>query len=418
MMLGLNKALQAMPAAVACCMVLNPRWSTLPLAIWFLLVVAFEAVNGFRFGSPWMERRSLPSAFQWFGGGSVLLYALMAMGLGWTENSEAGWFALEVKFSLLLIPLLMLHHWKRQGRAGLKWVPFSMAGGLVAFMILRLTIAGFSGDPDMWRYDGLAGPFHPTYMGLYLVMMPVLLARDWRFYGVILALSGLFVGMLASKAGWIVAALLWGGMIALNKDGRRVRPMGVAVGLAGVFIGSWLGDGGRWSEFARFVSSEVVSQPISQTEVEVEPLLREQAMPAKTGSSAGRMQAWQASVDVLLKTPLGVGTGDVTDALCEEYRKSGSAYALQKRMNPHSAWLQLAVSHGWMGLVFILFWWSGVVVLAFRTQNVLLLVWSIAWALNGTIESLLELQQGVVPTVLLCCVFALRDSPRLKPIQD
>ena len=138
-------------------------------------------------------------------------------------------------------------------------------------------------------------------------------------------------------------------------------------------------------------------------------------MPAKTGSSAGRMQAWQASVDVVLKTPLGVGTGDVTDALCEEYRQSGSAYALQKRMNPHSAWLQLAVSHGWMGLVFILFWWSGVVVLAFRTQNVLLLVWSIAWALNGTIESLLELQQGVVPTVLLCCVFALRGSPRLKP---
>ena len=117
---------------------------------------------------------------------------------------------------------------------------------------------------------------------------------------------------------------------------------------------------------------------------------------------------------MLEAAPFGVGTGDVTDALCEVYAESNSQYALEKRMNPHSTWLQLAVSHGWIGLLLILLWWFGTVAWAFRVQNALLLTWSIAWVLNGTIESLLELQQGVVPTVLLCCVFALSSSHALE----
>ena len=130
------------------------------------------------------------------------------------------------------------------------------------------------------------------------------------------------------------------------------------------------------------------------------------------------MQAWSASLEVLKAAPFGVGTGDVTDALCKVYSESNSEYALEKRMNPHSAWLQLAVSHGWLGLLLMLFWWFGTVAWAYRAQNALLLTWSLAWVLNGTIESLLELQQGVVPTVLLSCVFAMIGSPAVDTKVD
>jgi hypothetical protein len=56
-------------------------------------------------------------------------------------------------------------------------------------------------------------------------------------------------------------------------------------------------------------------------------------------------------------------------------------------------------------------WLGGTAALAFRSQNTSLLMWTAALVLNGTIERLLELQQGVVPIVLLSCVFALRSSP-------
>ena len=414
---GLNKALQAMPATVAFCMVLNPRWSTLPLAVWFLLVVGYEVVRLFN-PPPAVERMPLPFAFQWFAGGSVLMYLLMAVGMGWTENEVAGWFALEVKFSLLLLPLLMLHHWYRQGTKGLEFVTKALAAGLALFMGWRLLLAGVSGDAQLWRYDGLAGPFHPTYMGLYLVLMPLLLSEKSKGYRLILVVTGVFVGLLASKAAWIVAALVWGGLLVMHTKRRDVRSWGIGAAFASMCLGGWLGDAGRWSEFTSYVSSEVVSTQDSSPEVAAESPQLNKSRPVKSGSSAGRMQAWSASLEVLKAAPFGVGTGDVTDVLCEVYSETNSQYALEKRMNPHSAWLQLAVSHGCIGLLLMLLWWFGTVAWAYRAQNTLLLIWSVAWVLNGTIESLLELQQGVVPTVLLCCVFALGDSHALEAKAD
>lgn len=416
-MRGFNSLIQAMPATVAFCMVLHPRWSTLPLAVWFLLVVAYESVCLFN-PPPAAERMPLPRAFQWFAGGSVLMYLLMAVGLGWTENEAAGWFALEVKFSLLLIPLLMLHHWHRQGTKGLEIVPKALAAGLAVFMGWRFLLAGFSGDAQLWRYDGLAGPFHPTYMGLYLVLMPLLLSESSKGYRLMLVVTGVFVGLLASKAAWIVAALVWGSLMVMQTKRRDVRRWGIGAALAGMCLGGWLGDGGRWGEFTGYVSSEVVSPRVPTPEDAPQLKQLDAPLPVKAGSSAGRMQAWSAAFEVLKRAPFGVGTGDVTDALCKVYAESNSQYALEKRMNPHSAWLQLAVSHGWIGLLLMLLWWFGTVAWAYRAQHVLLLTWSVAWVLNGTIESLLELQQGVVPTVLLSCVFALCSSSTVEAKAD
>ncbi len=411
-MRSFNKALQAMPATVALFMVLNPRWSTLPLAVWFLLAVAYEAARLFN-APPAADRVVLPRAFRWFAGGSVLMYFLMAVGLSWTENMAAGWFALEVKFSLLLIPLLMLHHWHRQGAKGLNAVPMALVAGLLMFMGWRLVLASVSGDAELWRYDGLAGPFHPTYMGMYLVLMPLLLREKSKWYNLALVVTGVFVGLLASKAAWIVAGLVWGCLLVMHGKRRGFRAWGIGMALVGMCLGGWLGDGGRLNEFTGYVSAELVSTQVDSPGRAADSPQSNQPT-VKVGSSAGRMQAWNASLEVLEAAPFGVGTGDVTDALCEVYAESNSQYALEKRMNPHSTWLQLAVSHGWIGLLLILLWWFGTVAWAFRVQNALLLTWSIAWVLNGTIESLLELQQGVVPTILLCCVFALSSSHALE----
>ena len=410
MMRGLDKVLQTMPAIVAFCMVLKPRWSTLPLAVWLLVVVGVELTRAIQGNRGW-EPKPLPVAFRWFATGSIAIYALMMMGLAWTENEVAGWFALEVKFSLLLIPLLMLYHWHRHGAKGLTAVPRALAAGLILFMSWRMLLACVSGDAQLWRYAGLAGPFHPTYMGLYLVLMPLLLRAQTKGYGLILIISGVFVGLLASKAAWIVAGLLWGSMLVVRAMRRGARFWGIGAALVSMCLGGWMGDGGRWSEFTQYVSTEVLSTEESRAGEAVEPYAPKHK-PVKTGSSAGRMQAWNASVEVLFNSPFGVGTGDVTDVLCEVYEQKGSSYALRKRMNPHSAWLQLGVSHGWGGAALMLLWWFGTAAFAYQFRNPLLLTWITALILHGSIESLLELQQGIVPTVLLGCVFALSGSPR------
>ena len=214
------------------------------------------------------------------------------------------------------------------------------------FIGWRFLLAGVSGDAQLWRYDGLAGPFHPTYMGLYLVLMPLLLRGKLKGYRLIMVVTGVFVGLLASKAAWIVATLMWGSLLVIYTKLRDLRSWGIGAALLGMCLGGWLGDGGRWNEFTGYVTSAVVSTRVPTPEDAPEPLQLDEPRPVKTGSSAGRMQAWSASLEVLKAAPFGVGTGDVTDALCKVYSESNSEYALEKRMNPHSAWLQLAVSHG------------------------------------------------------------------------
>jgi hypothetical protein len=405
-----NTLLKAMPAFVAGTMTWNPRWSSLTLLVWGLVVVGDAlAENWPGPPRPKSERKPLPTAFLWFAGGSGLVYALLALGLLWTENAESGWFALEVKASMVLLPSLCAYQWHRLGNEAFRWLPHALLAGLIVFMVWRIGYATASGDPTAWRYDGLAGPFHPTYMGLYLLLVAWLMTYERRWHGFVLAFAGLFVGLLASKAAWLVVGTMWFAEGARRCVGRRPGGMAMILSVGFLCAGAWWGDGGRWSEFAGHLNAP--SKPVTHVESQ---LPQEQSgsqhitqTKRKSGSTAGRLQAWEASMAVVFASPFGVGTGDVTDALCDAYRVQGADYALKKRMNPHSVWLQMAVSHGWLGLLVMLMWWMGTLYLAYQKENILLLVWSIGWVLNGTIESLLELQQGVVPTLLLGCAFAL-----------
>ena len=123
------------------------------------------------------------------------------------------------------------------------------------------------------------------------------------------------------------------------------------------------------------------------------------------------MQAWKASVALMQTHAIGVGTGDVADELCVEYERLGAHYALKKRMNPHSVWLQLGVSHGVLGLLYLLIWIGGTAFLAARSRQLILVLWLGIWAAHGSVESLLELQQGVVPTMFLTLMLAVLSSP-------
>lgn len=411
------RILPYMPAVTAAAMVLHPRWSTLPLAVWLVLMLLDAAAFGGLKAVLRKRAAATPLAFRWFAMGSVVVYGLMALGMAWTENAPAGWFALEVKFSMVLLPVLCSYHWRRFGGLGLKWVPKAMAAGLMAFLVWRFGVAVLSDDPTAWRYDGLAGPFHPTYMGMYLALMGWFIPCDKRWAAAIMALCGVFVGLLASKAAWLVVAGLWlvQGVYRLVKQFNGAGAL--LTGVAFLLVGAWLGDGGRWQEFAGHFhrlkvegvtgsgGSVVALETVPEATVQHAPT--DQSMEPKAGSTAGRIQAWGASVAILMASPAGVGTGDVADELAKLYHSNGAEYALKKRMNPHSVWLQMAVSHGWLGLLVMALWWIGNLVLSRQTGSVLLWVWAVVWVLNGTIESLLEMQQGIVPTILLGCVFAL-----------
>jgi O-antigen ligase len=99
---------------------------------------------------------------------------------------------------------------------------------------------------------------------------------------------------------------------------------------------------------------------------------------------------------VIAEAPGGVGTGDVVPALVERYTASGADYARTRRMNAHNTYLQTAVATGWLGLLFVLVWWGGCAWDAARRKAWQAVAVVGVIAAHGVVESLLELQQGVV----------------------
>lgn len=412
MKIQIQKIVTWMPVLTALIIPVHPRFTVLSLLLWVIGVLVLELAVKFGLSQQFNAvHEPAVGSNRWFGMWSVLTFALLACSMMWTDRVENGLLQLETKFSLLLIPLLFWHYQKRVGRIEKEKILLAFLIGLGVFMCWRFLYATFSLEQHAWRYDGLAGPFHPTYLAMYLIVGALLnpLNREWQKAH--LFLSGVFVGLLASKAGWIIGCSIWSiEIIRLFRIKKKFAwPYGIAIAL--LLFGGWAGDQGRWREFQQYVFSKNTQAGPIHSGIETNSMgkLPNEDLAENIGSSGGRVQAWSASLDVLIKHPLGVGIGDSQNALNSVYEAEGATYARKKSMNSHSIWLQMGISSGWLGIVFLILWWGGTLRLAWIERNWHLIAWCTIWLLNGALESLLELQQGVVPsifiTLVLCSVF-------------
>lgn len=75
-------------------------------------------------------------------------------------------------------------------------------------------------------------------------------------------------------------------------------------------------------------------------------------------------------------------------------------------MNPHSIWLQVGVRLGWFAMLGMLIFFMAFGWKAIRLRGSEIAIWTLAVAMNGTVESLFELQQGVVAILFLGLLFS------------
>ena len=405
-----------MPALTAFCLPVHPRLSATTLVIWSIVAGIHALSIAFR-NDESSQRRALDPFVKGLAVGSMVCYCAMCLGMLWTENVAEGWFALEVKFSFLLLPLLF---WQSNAMLDERWkyrAVQSFEWGLLAYLAWRFFQAFWWQDISLMRYDGFAGPFHPSYIALYLTS-GILLSSCSDFKGrALVVVGGLAIGLLASKAGWGVGLL-----VIVIETFRRFKPavkearLLMASGVL-LLLGAAWADAGRMQEFQHYVANR--QQVVSDTKASSPQANVIQTNPdRKTGSTGGRMQAWKASMELLSHHPFGVGTGDVASSLATIYERDGSLYAKNKNMNPHSIWLQIGVRLGWLALTglflgFVLLGWKAIQVGRWQ-----LAIWTVAVIMNGTVESLFELQQGVVAILflgLLLTSMAPKEWIRSKP---
>lgn len=354
----------------------------------------------------WQWRRDRPSqgwqmpvtGWLWWG-----YYGLQILGGLWSLNTEAWAFSLEVKAALFFLPLLA----GIPGRSLSADFWWSVGWGVLAFLVWRVGVATgqwmLHGDVGGWRYAGFSGDVHPTYLSLHAVVAWLGVGRRWGNaqmvwpFSLLVAIS---LGLMGSKAGILAAVTVVAAVWLLGRKGSGFDPAAPAPSvrwafLAVLFVSTWAVSSARFAELQTAAAA-----------------VQSEAAPIQS-SSAGRVAVWSAAWTVMRTHPFGVGTGDVTDALMGIYEREGITYALDRKLNPHNQWLQAGVAFGWMGVV----WLSVVFGMwcreAWRRRNALALLCCALVLCHALVESVLEVQRGVVFIVWLAMALFphRRDSP-------
>lgn len=366
-----------------------------------LIAVAVVALR-MRQGRGKWNRPSLMNAMPWM----ALFYLLHLLGMAWTSNTSFGSFDLEVKAAFLLFPLLfwLLPKDHLMGRTS-AWRAFAWANAGAVIVCLVVAIWHF-GDECYLRNQGLLPDdpawtnhffesrfslfLHPSYMAMYLcfALATVLFrktgSQPMRFMEwAVPALLGLGIILCNSKMGWLTLGVVVGLAVLDAWQDVAMRRRLLVLSAAGVVLFAGL-----------FVAFPTVSGKLTQAISATGAI-----DPASDQSSALRRMAWDSAAGLFRARPFtGVGTGDIKDELTAAYHTKGYVHAEAKRMNAHSQFLQSAAALGAQALLVVLAMLVLSGIAAWRSQDRTALAFWLIVALNWSVESMAEVQAGVLFT--------------------
>ena len=328
-----------------------------------------------------------------------LFYLIYVIGIFYSDNMDYGWFDLEIKFSMLLFPLIFASvddflDWNKITFVFKSFIAGSLAGTII--LTLHAIYSSFvDGIRDSFAYTNLSWLFHPSYMSMYLSfaisIMFLALVEHWENHNKrlrILMISMmiwffLFILFLSSKAGFIgfFAMLVFCSLILGLKYRRWLISSGImAFAVLLFFIGLKL--------------FPYAAGRISQANND----LKESSLKVDQGNNTTvRPRIWQACLKIIKRNPVfGVGTGDVKDELLKEYKTDNIQTALDFRLNAHNQYLQTFVALGISGFILLVAMLLIPAIISLKEGYYLYFSFLLIVAINFLVESMLEIQQGVV----------------------
>jgi O-antigen ligase len=352
--------------------------------------LALSWLADLRWGQKWHDLRRAG----WFWA-MFLFYGLYALTLLWTVNKDAGSMSMQVKLGMFIYPLVMagIRLDERQTR---RIIAAFLLGLLAAglYMLGRASLIWINEHRNAFFYQAFTERLvHPGYLAMYyclgiaLLFHTVLLqnaGKRWKIGAAVLC--GFFVLillLLASKLGLVALALLVAGYVvyAIIRFRRWVVGVAALLLLAGGFVAAWNFFPGLRDRVSNLTETLNSKTPIDPTEVE---------------SNRVRLLIWSADITIISSNPLGVGAGDVQDALEQEYAIRGMTGAGEKHLNAHSQFFQTTIAAGWVGLFMLLLIVLGPVLWGLRVRYGFAVIFGLLFFINCLPESMLEVQAGTL----------------------
>ena len=332
--------------------------------------------------------------------GLCALFFLMIVGTTYTEHLSAAWNEIGIKLSFLIFPLLAFIT-PSISRENVSKVHYAFVSGCFLFIGIAFAHSTYetiqSGDFYYTTYDRLSWYIHPTYAAQYQAFSFYLLAvlaikGKYLFNRIILhysalAMTLLFIVLLASKAGYISVLLVMFFLLfqAIDTGISKVKSISTFLLVSSLFIFVILNLP---------TSSQRVENAIADFQLAKQKSEQNDASPSQGTSTQMRIVTWRTALTVLRENPFGTGTGDTQQALNTIYLQNSETFPANKNLNAHNQFLQLGAELGWIGLLLLLL----ILYALWRSYggDYAIRAFALICALNFLFESALEAQAGIV----------------------
>jgi O-antigen ligase len=316
-------------------------------------------------------------------------YILTLFGLFNTELIDVGLKKLEIKLSLMLLPVILLTTSivkYNQVKELLRTYVFGVTIAALICLIHGLYKYYITKDVMYLFYSEYSLFHHPSYFAMYLNMgISILLIFIFNqenkvkiHHFLLLTFLMLSVYQTASKAGLIVLVVicLFAFLFEMAPRIKWIKSLialSISVGVVFLVIFNSSYISGRFSEMSSVADQKAES------------------------STAGRVEIWKSSLDILEHDFLfGVGSGDVQQMLDAEYEKRNLEVTLEHHKNAHNQYLETLLANGLFGLLslvasLVVMFFYGI---KFRIYLLSLYVFNVGF--NFLTESMLEKQSGVL----------------------
>ncbi len=312
-------------------------------------------------------------------------YVLHALAFFYAQNIQESFFALEVKISFLVFPIIFFtgnYTWPQ-----MKFFLKCFVWGCLLCCLLCIGRAAYltvTENETYFFYERLSWFQHPSYLSMYLTFCCVAILQKNIFSrlinGLVLLFFTCFVLMLSSKTG-IAIHFLFLVLVGVSHFLKKGSYMNVA-----------------WFSLAAFVVIASVIyfvEPVKQRfQNVVNAFSAETVDKTATESTAVRMLIWKEARKIMKESPfLGVSPGDANDKLYEAYRVNGLTGAYDKKLNAHSQYFQTGVGLGVVGIISLALMFAFPVV---NRPRRLLLFFLLITAVNFLTESMLQTMAGSI----------------------
>lgn len=329
----------------------------------------------------------------------------LLIGLLWTENMTSGWKEIEYSLSFLLFPLIFWFanvNLKEMISRILSFFTFGYIISMIICMLLAISSYLANGDLKAFYYADLSYFHHPSYMALYgntsliYLYFSLINANQIKtFYFksglskfALISVISIFVLLLMSKAGILTMLLIniIGILVVFKSRNKLKQAFSIIIGLLLIISGAY-----------------ITIKPLQNRVNEAwTSLTTEKPTESSTGA---RMLVWESSWEIIKTHPLsGVGTGDLSDELDNIYSEKKYEKLLKKSLNAHNQFLESWAKNGLLGIISLLL----LFLYAFRNQrNQIYLYFTILVFVNLLMESMMQIQSGIVFIAFMNSLFAI-----------